>query len=66
MAVRRIAKELMNLESDVQAGPIDEADAFRWMATIEGPSGTPYHEGVFFLDITFPADYPFKPPKVAF
>ncbi|KAL5782122.1 hypothetical protein ACOSP7_007151 [Xanthoceras sorbifolium] len=33
-------------------------------AAIVGASGTPYHHGLFFFDVAFPADYPARPPMV--
>ncbi|UJR17715.1 hypothetical protein I4U23_004613 [Adineta vaga] len=43
-----------------------ENDITHWTGYIDGPEQTPYADGRFYLDIDFPSDYPFKPPKIRF
>lgn len=70
MAVNRINKELKDIRKEeysiFSAGPKDDDNIFIWKATILGPEDSPYEEGVFFLDIEFSKEYPFKPPKIYF
>ena len=72
MALKRIGKELNDLMKspdeypDVVFGPVCENDLFNHKATILGPKNSPYENGIFFLNVKLPKDYPFKPPKIKF
>ena len=65
----RLQKELDNIiktpPSNCSAQILNN-NLFHWKAQIFGPEGTPYQGGIFHLEIHFPTEYPFKPPKIHF
>ena len=68
--MKRLAKEYENILSDssssISAQLIDSNNLFEWSAVIIGPEDTPYENGIFKLEVKFPNEYPFRPPKIKF
>jgi len=44
---------------------VDEQNMLNWQGLIV-PDNPPYNKGAFKIEINFPAEYPFKPPKINF
>ena len=72
----RVINKLKEEYMDIYHNPIlnivatvglpDENNLFEWRFSIIGPSDTPYKDGLFFLTLKFPENYPSYPPKVTF
>lgn len=69
--MRRIAKELGDIQKDLQSGIIAQPassgdDLSHLKASFPGPPDTPYEGGTYVVDIKIPNEYPFRPPVMKF
>ncbi|KAK6636526.1 Ubiquitin-conjugating enzyme E2-18 kDa [Polyplax serrata] len=68
-ATRRLQKELGDIRSSglkaFREIQVDETNMLTWQGLIV-PDNPPYNKGAFRIEINFPAEYPFKPPKINF
>ncbi|MED6249138.1 Ubiquitin-conjugating enzyme E2 L3 [Ameca splendens] len=44
---------------------VEESNLLSWQGLIV-PDNPPYDKGAFRIEIIFPTEYPFKPPKITF
>ncbi|MED6181451.1 Ubiquitin-conjugating enzyme E2 19 [Stylosanthes scabra] len=67
--LRRLQSELMALmmsgDGGISAFP-EEDNILLWKGTIQGSKDTVFEGTEYKLSLSFPNDYPFKPPKVKF
>jgi len=70
MYVRRLRKEFSVLDQHIPEGcslaPKSFFEQNQWECIITGPVGSLYENGLYFIDIEFPNDYPLKPPIMKF
>ena len=69
-AVMRLMSDLRDLQEDppegCSAAPASDDNLFVWNASIIGPDESPWEGGIYSLRVSFPEQYPVKPPKVRF
>ncbi len=70
MNTKRLTKEFRKLIRDphpqYSVELVTEGNLRHWQAEIKGPENTEYSGGMYYLDITFPEEYPMVPPQVLF
>jgi ubiquitin-conjugating enzyme E2 J2 len=67
IASGRLRKELIELRKkpieNIRAAP-KESNILEWHYVIQGPKGSPYDGGFYHGTVTFPKEYPHKPPSI--
>lgn len=67
VCVQRLRKEFKDIQKkpveNIRAAPKD-SNILEWHYVIEGPKGSAYESGCYHGVLTFPSDYPYKPPSI--
>lgn len=65
--LRNQLKELMKNPVDgFSVGLLDDSNIYEWQCMMEGPPGSDYDGGYFPCQLSFPKEYPNKPPTMRF
>jgi ubiquitin-conjugating enzyme E2 G1 len=66
LLARQLAELTKSPVEGFSAGLIDDDDIYRWEVLVIGPPDTYFEGGFFKAHLTFPKEYPHKPPKMKF
>ena len=72
IARQKIAEEFKDINRNPMAnigfsvGLPNESNVFEWRCTLMGPSDSPYKNGLFYIKVLFPDNYPTGKPEVRF
>ncbi|KAI4816591.1 hypothetical protein KUCAC02_008914 [Chaenocephalus aceratus] len=63
---KQLAELNKNPVEGFSAGLVDDDDIYQWEVVVIGPQDTLFEGGFFKATLTFPRDYPLRPPKLKF
>ena len=66
---KAVQRELLQYENDDDLKftiDVEDDDLSKLRVTLSPPENTPYEDGVFFLSMTIPQQYPSSPPSIKF